>query len=85
MTLFSLFMSFNDIGIENWGKNLDRMEGPCARCQPVERRGKAESGKGYQDQKAEGGAKGFFRWVIIAMIIIALLMLLDAVYFKIGQ
>ncbi|MEM2601974.1 MAG: hypothetical protein QXW19_03295 [Candidatus Bathyarchaeia archaeon] len=36
-------------------------------------------------EKAEGSAKGFFRWVIIALAIIAILMLLDAVYFKIGR
>jgi hypothetical protein len=78
-------MSFNDIGIENWGKIYIEWMPPALGASLMSGAEKAESGKGYQDQKAEGGAKGFFRWVIIAMIIIALLMLLDAVYFKIGQ
>lgn len=36
-------------------------------------------------EKAGESGKGFFRWVIIAMVIIAILMFLDAVYFKIGR
>ncbi len=36
-------------------------------------------------EKTERSAKGFFRWVIIAMAVLAILMLLDAVYFRIGQ